>query len=578
MMNRNGSDVVSGGGEATAGGVKYQSALAASVAVAMLSGGTISAWNLPSGTRIEFIWCETPHAVDDLYVGLSNGGVVYIQAKRSLTLDSQFRSALDQFVRQFLYTAPPDIAKPWRRSFDRSHDRLVLTAGRDAAGSVTVDLRRVLERFRDSPAHFAMDELVLSKKEGQAREKLIEATKSAWTEHAGRRADSRELRDFFVTLHIQRADIESGGAEEDVARDRLGIGVVANRGDVELAWNTLTASTLEFARQRGGATAYQLRRRLLDAGVRLVDHDGDIRISGARIHDICRAALPRQVERVGGEKYVREMFVARQAMRRLDLLIDAETAFRRNATNVLDRLRHAGEHARLPDALAAVASVVREIETSPPPSRLQQHVRTLRDEFRHSEIAAIEAQVHRTIREKDDDRFRDGGFRVLELLAACSVASHDSPQAIAQRLVAAREDIARNTRPALNGIWHLLPCIPSASTAEPAVLASAFIDDLAAMIDAISRRCAAVVGAAGHGKTNALCALAERIIEQDPIMLISGVTRFADELAIERTVTHTLSQTPLPLSAIGAALARSGHRLWVIIDTIDADQSRHRLP
>lgn len=568
-MNQDGADVVSGGGEATAGGVEYQSALAASVAVAMLSGGTISAWNLPAGTRIEFIWCEAPHAVDDLYVGLSNSGVVYIQAKRALSLDSQFRSAIDQFVRQFLHTTPPDTAKPWQRSFDRVYDRLVLATGRDGAASVLVDLRRVLERLRDSPAHLAMDELVLNKREMQAREKLTEATQSAWAEYTGRRAGSRELRDFFAALHIQRADVESGGAEEDVTRDRLGIGVVANRGDVELAWNTLRDDALTFARQRGGASADQLRRRLLDAGVRLFDRDGDVRISGARIHDICRAALPRQVERVGGDKYIREMFVARQAMRRLDPLIDAETAFRRDAASVLDHLRIASEHARLPGARAAVASFVREIETSPPPSRLEGNLRALKAEFRYDAIAGIAAQVHRTIREKDDDRFRDGGFRVLELLAGCDVAQHEPAQVIAQRLVAAREDIVRNTRPALNGIWHLLPCIPSASTAEPAVLASTLLDDLTAIIDAISRRCAAIIGAAGHGKTNALCAMAERIIHQDPVILLSGVTRFADELTIERTITHTLSQTPLSLNAVGAALARSGHRMWVIIDTLD---------
>ncbi len=569
MTSRDAREMAAGGGDATAGGVEYQSLLAASVAVAMLSGGTISAWNLPSGTRIEFVWCEAPQAVDDLNVGLSNGGVVYIQAKRALSLDAQFRSSIDQFVRQFLSTGTADPAKPWQRPFDREHDRLVLAAGRDSAMSVLIDLRRVLERLRDSPAHLALGELVLSEKESHARTKLIEAATLSWADHAGRPPRARELRELFAALHVQRADIESGGAEEDVSKDRLGIAVVANRGDVELAWNTLIAETVAFARQRGGATADQLRRRLRDAGIRIVDHDSDVWISGMRIHEICKAALPRQIERVGGEKYIREMFVPRTVMRRLDALAEVETTFRRNATGLLDRLGIAGNYAELPRAIAAVESFAREIETSPSPRRLLENLGRLKTEFHHDAIAAIEAQVQRTIREKDDDRFRAGVRRVLELFDSCDVAKYEAPQATAERLAAGRVDIVRNTIPKLNRLWERLPCVPSRSFAEPSILASSLLDNLATLIDAMSRRCAIVTGAAGHGKTNALCALVERIIEHDPVILINGAMRFTDDLAIERAVTQTLSPTPLSLNAVGAALARSGHRLWVIVDTLD---------
>src|SRR5687768_4138762 len=125
MLRGEGNAAGTGGGHATAGGVEYQALLTASVAVAMLSGGTVSAWNLPSGTRIDSIRSETSEPIDDLNVALSTDGVVFIQAKRALSLDAQFRSATDQFVRQYLSKSS--------RPFDPQHDRLVLAAGRDSS-------------------------------------------------------------------------------------------------------------------------------------------------------------------------------------------------------------------------------------------------------------------------------------------------------------------------------------------------------------------------------------------------------------------------------------------------------------
>ena len=131
-----------GGGHATAGGVEYQARVTAWVAVGMLAGSGVSAWRLRSGTHIEYFRCETETPVDDLNVGLSDGGIAYIQAKRQLAIEkslaSPFFSVIDQFVRQYRSKASTKENGP-TRSFDPSRDRLLLVVGRDTPASITKD-------------------------------------------------------------------------------------------------------------------------------------------------------------------------------------------------------------------------------------------------------------------------------------------------------------------------------------------------------------------------------------------------------------------------------------------------------
>ena len=97
----------SGGGAATAGGMDFQHRVAAWVAVHILAEKDATPpWDLPTGTTLESLRCETEQPVDDLLVGTSTNGLVFAQIKRTLQLsesaDSDLASALDQVVRQFI--------------------------------------------------------------------------------------------------------------------------------------------------------------------------------------------------------------------------------------------------------------------------------------------------------------------------------------------------------------------------------------------------------------------------------------------------------------------------------------------
>ena len=115
------SPASSGGGVATQAGTDYQNRVAAWVAVRILAEHeSAPPWNLSSDTTLEFIRCETEQPVDDLLIGTSHQGHIFVQVKHSLVLsssvDSPFASVIDQFVRQFIaHRGVEHTNPPWER-------------------------------------------------------------------------------------------------------------------------------------------------------------------------------------------------------------------------------------------------------------------------------------------------------------------------------------------------------------------------------------------------------------------------------------------------------------------------------
>lgn len=118
------------GGAATAGGVDFQSRLAAWVATAVLAETHAPPlWDWPEASSFHSVYAETGEAVDDLLVTNSLGARAYVQAKLRLDLsedaESPLASALGQFVDQWLGDS--------RTSED---DRLVLATGPESSGAI----------------------------------------------------------------------------------------------------------------------------------------------------------------------------------------------------------------------------------------------------------------------------------------------------------------------------------------------------------------------------------------------------------------------------------------------------------
>jgi hypothetical protein len=95
----------SSGGAASAGGSDFEARVAAWFAVAVLADSAMSPrGDLSEATRFHFVQCQSSQDVDDVLVGTSDGGSLYIQAKRTLVAsvkpESEFGKTLAQMTRQ----------------------------------------------------------------------------------------------------------------------------------------------------------------------------------------------------------------------------------------------------------------------------------------------------------------------------------------------------------------------------------------------------------------------------------------------------------------------------------------------
>lgn len=128
-----------GGGAAVASGAGYQARVASYILVTELCGAES---NLLLDSPVSTIGFETAECIDDINVRLSNGRLVYIQAKAkidfSLSVGGELRSVLQQFESQ-----------ESRKSGDC--DAFVLATGRRSSKKVIDDMRVALDAFRLSP-------------------------------------------------------------------------------------------------------------------------------------------------------------------------------------------------------------------------------------------------------------------------------------------------------------------------------------------------------------------------------------------------------------------------------------------
>lgn len=143
------------GGAATQAGLNYQNRVAAWFCTRILAEhDSVPLWNLQANTTFEFLRCETEQPVDDILVGTSAGGFIFINVKHTVKAnkqtDSPLGSVINQFVRQ--YTAYSERLKGerlWERKLNPDIDRLVLITSSNSSPAIKEFLPRVLTKLRN---------------------------------------------------------------------------------------------------------------------------------------------------------------------------------------------------------------------------------------------------------------------------------------------------------------------------------------------------------------------------------------------------------------------------------------------
>lgn len=249
----------SAGGAASASGETFRGDLAAVIAVHILAEKAL--WTpFPANAIPVHIALETGAEADDMELRTSEGGHIWIQAKRSVAVSSNLSSplgkAVDQFVRQYIAARP-----------DPRHDRLVL--GYAEATEPVRHLYDVIRRFHnDAPTP---DRVAVSEPEDAAFARFRSLLNAAW--HAAH-PEEREIpwndvqRLLRVLIFLQRSVGHDGRLEGD--RDGYLRDVVDDERPSD-AIDTLRSFMFTLASQRRGTDLAGLRAELRDHGIPLCE-------------------------------------------------------------------------------------------------------------------------------------------------------------------------------------------------------------------------------------------------------------------------------------------------------------------
>lgn len=263
-----------GGGAAMGGGAGFQARGTAWLSAYMLAEQDAEP---PFGltSAIGWIGSETTEEVDDILVRMVGGHSGVIQAKRTITLDTQrlrrgklspFASAIDQCVRYFLERKRGTSASA---PLDPAHDRIVLLVGEESPATVRQTLRRVVARLRIQPAGEPLFAPTLNGGERDVLTRLLDRVRESWLLAENQTPTERELHEFLRFLYIEPAAVEAGEEQEREAKRILRASVLEDPNQAEQAWNTLLTVASGLITERASIGREELVRRLVAAGVRV---------------------------------------------------------------------------------------------------------------------------------------------------------------------------------------------------------------------------------------------------------------------------------------------------------------------
>ena len=262
----------SSGGAAAAGGFNFQHRVAAWVAAHILAEKAASPpWNLPVESTLEWLRCETEQPVDDLLIGTSVDGLIFMQVKHRINLssraDSDLSSAIDQFVRQFISSRnKTGRSTQTDRPLDPAKDRLVLVTSSISSEPVRVHIPRVLRKIRSLTQGQTIDETATNNDERQALSTIREHICRAWKALMDAEPSQGELKELLSLMYIQVLDVDSEGEGEREAKNLLRSEVLRDPDQADQAWSHLVALCANYAANGSGADRAIFQRELLDAG------------------------------------------------------------------------------------------------------------------------------------------------------------------------------------------------------------------------------------------------------------------------------------------------------------------------
>lgn len=264
----------SSGGKAEASGGNYETLVAAWYAHSALLGRVWQpSFDLHADTQIVSFTCQSEAPVDDVNAVTSDGGIIFVQAKRSVTMssaaNSSFASALDQFVRQVKASAAADPKHAWSRPLDPSRDRLVLATRSASSSKVMETLPELLRRIRDRSDVRALKQVAVSLSEQEVAKTVETNLKRSWKAAYRKLPTAKELNDLLRLMWVHELDLESGKRDRKFILEQFRANLLEDATQVSSAFSELFKLAARLRAERSGADRSTLLQLLARAGIHL---------------------------------------------------------------------------------------------------------------------------------------------------------------------------------------------------------------------------------------------------------------------------------------------------------------------
>ncbi len=303
------------------------------------------------------------------------------------------------------------------------------------------------------------------------------------------------------------------------------------------------------------------------------------------LHHITQEAISEQIKAVAQEKYIPELYTARQAEAKVEEFVKFESMLQVRVGMILERLVSAVHAYGLnPDVLAGLSQLqeaILESDAAGFSSVLEQ----VKKGFFFSEVEALFEQIDALILLPPEV---NASTRFHELTANLERLPFIEKKAAALKL---REIITElKARPDKRYFKTMLPyssiqkLFPSffdkkALLGEVTQLSNSLLLELASLMRKNLKRCVAFVDKAGTGKTNLACHTAATLVRDHPVILLSGQMDLSNEYDIE---THIQKQLEFKLGGffsdwinrISEPLGKKQQWLFIIIDGINENSNR----
>lgn len=264
----------SSGGKAEATGSNYETLVATWYAHMVLLGGAAQPpFDLRADSQIVSFSCQTEAQVDDVNATTTDAGLIFVQAKRSVTMSSAASSrlakGLDQFVRQVQACAAKDPKHTWSRPLDPLRDRLVLTTRSASSSKITEILPELLRRIRDGAEVRTLKDVAVSQTEKQVARVVETNLKRSWKSARGRAATLNDLNTILRLIWVQELDLETGRRDRRIIHEQFRANFLQDPAQAGVAFAELVKLSARLRAERSGSDRPTLLRLLTDAGIRL---------------------------------------------------------------------------------------------------------------------------------------------------------------------------------------------------------------------------------------------------------------------------------------------------------------------